>query len=105
MSLENIVEKGALLDCYGGLLSDRQRECLDLYYNENLSLGEIAEEFHISRQAVHDAMQRGEEQLAVYEAALGMTKMRAAAKKLAALAGPGHQDEAAALLKIVCEGR
>lgn len=34
MSIENIVEKGELLDQYGALLTDRQRECLDLYYNE-----------------------------------------------------------------------
>ena len=53
MSIENIVEKAELLDCYGMLLTARQRECLDLYYNENLTLAEIAEYFHISRQAVH----------------------------------------------------
>ena len=67
MSIENIVEKAELLDCYGMLLTARQRECLDLYYNENLTLAEIAEYFHISRQAVHDAMRHGEEQLAGYE--------------------------------------
>lgn len=63
MSLENVVQNGELLDCYGELLTPRQRECLDLYYNENLTLAEIAEYFHISRQAVHDAMRHGEEQL------------------------------------------
>ena len=72
MSIENIVEKAELLDCYGMLLTARQRECLDLYYNENLTLAEIAEYFHISRQAVHDAMRHGEEQLAGYEKALRM---------------------------------
>ena len=61
MFLENIVQKGELLDCYGALLTVRQRECLELYYNENLTLAEIAEYFHISRQAVHDAMRHGEE--------------------------------------------
>ena len=49
MSIENIVEKAELLDFYGMLLTARQRECLDLYYNENLTLAEIAEYFHISR--------------------------------------------------------
>lgn len=65
MFLENIVQKGELLDCYGALLTVRQRECLELYYNENLTLAEIAEYFHISRQAVHDAMRHGEEQLEI----------------------------------------
>ena len=43
MSIENIVEKGELLDCYGELLTKRQKDCLDLYYNENLTLAEIAD--------------------------------------------------------------
>ena len=76
MSIENIVEKGELLDKYGALLTDRQRDCLDLYYNENLTLAEIAEHFHISRQAVHDAMRHGEEQLMTYESALHLVSMR-----------------------------
>ena len=58
MSLENVVQNGELLDCYGELLTPRQRECLDLYYNENLTLAEIAEYFHISRQAVHQLEMR-----------------------------------------------
>lgn len=107
MSLENIVKKGELLDCYGALLTARQRECLDLYYNENLSLGEIAEEFHISRQAVHDAMRHGEEQLLLYEAALHMAGRRAgrqeAARKLSRLVAPGRQQEAEPLLAILRE--
>ena len=61
MSLEKILEKGELLDLYGKLLTQRQRECLELYYNKNLTLAEIADYFHISRQAVHDAMRHGEE--------------------------------------------
>lgn len=76
MSIENIVEKGELLDCYGELLTKRQKDCLDLYYNENLTLAEIADYFHISRQAVHDAMRHGEEQLLSYEAALHTCSLR-----------------------------
>ena len=76
MSIENIVEKGELLDRYGALLTKRQRDCLDLYYNENLTLAEIAEHFHISRQAVHDAMRHGEEQLMTYESVLHLVSMR-----------------------------
>lgn len=107
MSLENIVRKGDLLDCYGALLTARQRECLDLYYNENLSLGEIAEHFHISRQAVHDAMRHGEEQLMAYESALHMeesrTARKAAAEALARLVKPERAAEAEKWLRILCE--
>lgn len=76
MSLEKIVQKSELLDEYGLLLTKRQRECLDLYYNENLTLAEIAENFRISRQAVHDAMRHGEEQLNIYEKTLGVITKR-----------------------------
>lgn len=76
MILENVVEKGELLDCYGALLTKRQRDCLELYYNENLTLAEIADYFHISRQAVHDAMRHGEEQLFLYEEALRLAHRR-----------------------------
>lgn len=107
MSLENIVWKSELLDCYGALLTERQRECLDLYYNENLTLGEIAEHFHISRQAVHDAMRHGEEQLLAFEAALHMEAARAARKeaaaRLAGLVAPDRAAEAEKWLRIVSE--
>ena len=83
MSIENIVEKGELLDRYGALLTQRQRDCLDLYYNENLTLAEIAEHFHISRQAVHDAMRHGEEQLMTYESVLHLVSMKGDKEKAA----------------------
>lgn len=76
MSLEKIVQKGELLDIYGKLLTKRQRECLELYYDENLTLAEIAEHFNISRQAVHDAMRHGEEQLYTYEKELNIVTKR-----------------------------
>ena len=107
MSIENIVEKAELLDYYGMLLTARQRECLDLYYNENLTLAEIAEYFHISRQAVHDAMRHGEEQLAGYEKALRMLsrkKQKAkAAEKLLTLLTNRQKEEAAPLLELLAE--
>ena len=46
-----------LLDCYGTLLTDRQRQMIQLYYDEDLSLGEIAQIIGISRQAVRDQRQ------------------------------------------------
>lgn len=108
MSLERIVEKGELLDCYGMLLTKRQRECLSLYYNENLTLAEIAEYFHISRQAVHDAMRHGDRQLELYEAALHLSAMNEArahaAKGLLALLPPDLAKKAEPFLKTLTEG-
>lgn len=49
-----------LFDFYGDLLTDRQREFYDLYYNEDLSLAEIAENYGISRQGVRDVIVRAE---------------------------------------------
>lgn len=49
-----------LYDYYGDLLTDRQRECFELRYYQDLSLGEIGEELGISRQGVHDNLSRTE---------------------------------------------
>ena len=49
-----------LFDYYGELLPDRQRMCFDLRHNQDLSLAEIAEELHVSRQGVHDNLSRAE---------------------------------------------
>ena len=49
-----------LLDYYGQLLTDKQREAVEYYYNDDLSLGEIAENQNISRQGVRDSIKRAE---------------------------------------------
>ena len=49
-----------LFDYYGELLTERQRMCFDLHYNQDLSLGEIAADLSISRQAVYDNLSRTE---------------------------------------------
>ncbi len=49
-----------LLDFYGELLTDKQRECCDLHYNEDMSLSEIAEQLGISRQGVWDNIRRAQ---------------------------------------------
>ena len=56
-----------LLDCYGALLTEKQRDCFDLYCNQDLTLAEIAELQGTSRQGVHDAVSRAEAQLLRYE--------------------------------------
>ena len=61
-----------LLDLYGDLLTDKQRECYDLHYNEDLSLSEIAEQLSISRQGVWDNIRRAEISLAEYEEKTGL---------------------------------
>ena len=61
-----------LFDCYGELLSDKQREIFDCYYNEDFSLSEVGENFGITRQGVRDFVKRTEQQLIDYEAKLGL---------------------------------
>ena len=55
------VEMTLLLDYYGELLTERQRQCFDLRYNQDLSMGEIAEVLGVSRQGVFDNLSRAEQ--------------------------------------------
>ncbi|MCD7847073.1 MAG: DNA-binding protein [Oscillospiraceae bacterium] len=64
-----------LLDIYGGMLTDKQREMMDYYYNDDLSLSEIADNCGISRQGVRDAIKRGEDSLNELEEKVGVTRM------------------------------
>ena len=72
------LEMTLLLDYYGELLTEKQKTCFDLYYNQDLSLGEIAEEAGISRQGVHDSLARAEAVLLDYEQKLGCVARQAA---------------------------
>ncbi|MFR6258236.1 MAG: YlxM family DNA-binding protein, partial [Anaerovoracaceae bacterium] len=72
MKIDDITKASLLYDFYGGLLTERQREVLRLYHEENLSLAEIGGEFSISRQAVHDALKNAEKALNQYEETLGL---------------------------------
>jgi predicted DNA-binding protein YlxM (UPF0122 family) len=67
---------GMLSDYYGAMLTVRQQDCIRMHYLEDLSLAEIAEEFQVSRQAVHDILNRAEQTLADYEAKLGLVARR-----------------------------
>lgn len=63
-----------LLDVYGQLLTEKQRFAIDLYYNEDLSLAEIADEIDISRQGVRESIKQGEKHLLEYEEKLGVVR-------------------------------
>ncbi|HHZ06630.1 MAG TPA: YlxM family DNA-binding protein [Clostridiales bacterium] len=63
-----------LLDFYGSLLSQKQREIMDFYYNDDLSLSEVADNIGITRQGVHDTVKRTETALYEMEEKLGLYK-------------------------------
>ena len=67
-------ELALLFDTYGGMLTDKQRDCFDMRYNQDLSLGEIAEIQSVSRQAVFDNLSRTEALLRRMEENIGCVK-------------------------------
>ena len=68
------LEVTILLDFYGDMLTEKQKDVIDLYYNQDLSLAEIADEVGISRQGVRDSIKRGEAVLFKMEGRLGFLK-------------------------------
>ncbi len=66
------LEISVLFDFYGDMLTDKQKDLIDLYYNQDLSLGEIAEIENITRQGVRDSIKRGEAYLLELEEKLGL---------------------------------
>jgi len=69
---DKIVQITLLFDFYGQLLTDKQMDIVDMYYNNNLSLGEISEQQNISRQGVYDSLKRAEKTLYEFEEKLGL---------------------------------
>lgn len=72
--MDKKIQTSILLDLYRGLLTEKQAEVLDLYCNEDLSLSEIAENTHVTRQAVHDSITKGERILFETEGKTGLGK-------------------------------
>lgn len=70
MNIEKMVEIGLLFEQYKELLTDKQREMVSLYYEEDYSLGEISENLGVSRQGVYDTLKRSEKILREYESKL-----------------------------------
>ena len=74
---------GPLCDVYGPLLTEKQRELVALYYDDDLTLSEIADYAGITRQAVRDALTRTEAALESYEERLGLLRKMQALRRLA----------------------
>lgn len=74
MTTEKRLRMSLLLDAYGELLTDKQRQFMHLYYEEDLSFGEIAAEFDVSRQAIYDSVKHGEDALEGFERALRLVE-------------------------------
>ena len=81
---------GFLLDFYGEILSERKKNILDMYYNEDLSLAEISDVVGISRQGVRDVIKKAETELLFYEEKLGLAQrfneLRSSADRIADMA-------------------
>lgn len=89
------LEMALLYDYYGGMLTERQRICFDMRYNQDLSLGEIGEALGVSRQAVCDNLTRTEEILRRMEENIGcVSRSRKSRKALQMIADAATELEA-----------
>lgn len=76
--MEKIVRQGMLFDLYGGLLTEHQREIYGQLVNDDMSLSELAEQYGISRQGVHDLIKRCDKALEGYEEKLHLLSAKLA---------------------------
>lgn len=74
--MEDSVKFSILLELYGKLLTEKQYELLDYYYNQDIGLSEIAENLGITRQAVRDNLKKGENNLMDFEEKLHLWQKR-----------------------------
>lgn len=81
--IERVEYASLLYDFYGELLSDPQRDIMELYHEDNLSLAEIADETGTSRQAVHYTLKKAEKSLEGFEKKLGLIAAYEQNQKLA----------------------
>lgn len=106
MSLEKTTRMNYLFDFYQSLLTSKQKSYMSLYYLDDFSLGEIAEEYEVSRQAVYDNIKRTEAMLEQYEEKLLLLKKFQERKemfiKLKELAsGSKEEEEIIALIEAL----
>ena len=103
------LDMAVLFDVYGDMLTEKQKDTLILYYDEDLSLTEIAENTGITRQGVRDSIKRAEETLQGYEKKLGLADKLSRIEKKSEEAGSllhslkAKYPEAAADLDHVAE--
>ena len=90
---EKNLQIGYLLDFYGDVLPERRRDIMDMYYNDDLSLSEIAESLGITRQAVRETIKKTETELFFYEEKLGLLSRFRTAQ--------AHADKALALCEAM----
>ena len=98
------LELTILFDIYAPLLTEKQRDTLDLYYNEDLSLGEIAETTGTTRQAVMNCIRKSEARLRELEALIGLAeRSKEAGKLIGKLSGMISGNEAEKILERLKE--
>ncbi len=73
--IDRMFENALLYDFYSELLTPHQKKISQLYFEDNYTLAEIADETGISRQAVHDAVSKSEKSLRMYEEKLGLAEL------------------------------
>ena len=91
--MEKNIEVSLLFDFYGELLKPSGKKAIAIYYNEDLSLAEDADEMGITRQGVRDSIKRSEQQLFEFEEKLGLFKQFSKLEQ-------GHDEISALALEI-----
>lgn len=99
-----------LLDVYGALLTEKQRETLEFYYNDDLSLSEISEEMGITRQGVMNCIKKCEQRLLELEEEMGLvsrfTELKRGMEELEAVvacAGINNKEKAEQITQLIAE--
>ncbi len=98
--MEKNYEISRLLDLYGNLLNEKQRNTLVCYYEEDLSLSEIAQNEGISRQGVSDSIRRAEHQLGSFEENLHLLKISSVIEELSLRLADADEETRALVEKL-----
>jgi len=98
--MEKNYEISRLLDLYGALLNEKQRNTLVCYYEEDLSLSEIAQNEGISRQGVSDSIRRAEQQLKSFEEKLHLLEISGVIEELSEKSAEADSEVRQAVEKL-----